>query len=293
MKSFAVTFALCLVTVPVLMESFVLPTAQQKQRQQQHVPQVKVELERSIFYYNSPTLLYSSSIDTIIEEDQPTTNFKSFKSLSFVYTIMAAILFAMPDRTMTQKLATKWGGAAGFGVAAAVARLLHVNHKREGVVLDPVTQKRLIIGLYGFSFLGLLAVPGEAAFLPTALGAMILTGVLNAAKLWGVLVSFAGLGILKAPWKSMQELLQGTLNTMKGLRVTKEAKKRSLTYRNCLLLVLAGMGSSLMEGIFYIRVSPTSLPGFLKFLCSNYSLTTTHAHTHTLVLWISPGKNRI
>jgi len=120
---------------------------------------------------------------------------------------------------------------------------------------------RLSAGLLGFSVMGLFAIPGEAGFFPTAAPAILSSGLITLVRAYGAVVAYAGWkrGIdpneksFFAPQKTARELMEGTQATAKGLLV--ENRKKALTYRNCLLLVLFGMFSSFMEGIFNIRVS--------------------------------------
>jgi len=193
---------------------------------------------------------------------------RRYKLVSLVYASLGATLLFMPDKTLTKKLASKLGGAAGFGVAAGVSRML-LDATTEGRLHSPTT-KRLNVGLLGFSFLGLLSVPGEAAFLPTAGPAMILTAIMTSARMLGVLAAYSGwsMGVianqtngsritLMNPRRAATEIYGGAISSFKNLKVRQETKKTTLTYRNCLLLVSASMFSSLMEGLFYVRVSFT------------------------------------
>lgn len=196
-----------------------------------------------------------------------------YNLLSIVYAFVAATLLLMPDRTLTKKLASKLGAAGGFGVAAALARML-AEATNKGRLHSP-TYKRLNVGLLGFSFLGLSSVPGEAAFLPTAGSAVILAAVMNATRILGVIVSYSGwsMGVvnpvsvqpsdrnvaLLSPKKATEELMSGSFSTFKDLKVQKENKKKSLTYRNFLLLVLVSMVSCLLEGIFCVRYYGSTL----------------------------------
>jgi len=188
-----------------------------------------------------------------------------YKILRLVYAGLAATLFLMPDRTLTKKLATKLGGAAGFGVAAFIAWMLS-DASAQGK-LSHATNKRLSTGLLGFSILGVPSVPGEAAFFTTAGPAIVLSAIMTVARIGGAIVAYSGWSIcvmaqqssgripLMGPRKLLNEITDGITTTFKSLKVRKENRKRSLTYRNCLLLVSASMLSSLAEGIFYIRVS--------------------------------------
>jgi hypothetical protein len=102
--------------------------------------------------------------------------------------------------------------------------------------------------------LGLFAIPGEAGFLPSAVGAMIFSVLLTVVRLYGVALAWkgweygVGAGSLKGLWG---EIVNGTTETVKGLRV--KHQKKSLTYRNVLLLILMGSISSFFDAIFLLR----------------------------------------
>lgn len=176
----------------------------------------------------------------------------------YVFAAMGVLLLLMPDRTMTTLLATKCGGAAGFLMAAGLSYILVGANEHDRLGSD--TYKRLNVGLLGFSVLGLLAIPGEAGFFPTAVPAFILSGLVTVVRLYGVTAAYVGWsrGVDKnetmkfKPKKLLRELYKGTIETVKGLRV--QTAKKALTYRNCLLLVGVGIFSSFMEWIFDLRV---------------------------------------
>lgn len=197
---------------------------------------------------------------------------EKYKMASILYRIIATIFFGMPDKTFTTRLASKFGGAAGFGVASGVSYILSKATGKDR--LGSETYKRLNVGLLGFSILGLFAIPGEAAFLPKALPAMLLSMGASAARLYVAFVSYLGWswGVLQnrpeavvtnkessrmllTPKLALTEILQGMKNSIKGMKVIKANKKKSLFYRNAGLLVLFGMFSSFMQGLFNVRVS--------------------------------------
>jgi hypothetical protein len=172
------------------------------------------------------------------------------------------VLLLMPDRTMTTLLAAKWGGAAGFGIAAGLCHILRGANYHDRLSSD--TYKRLSLGLLGFHLVGLTAIPGEAAFLHEALPAMVLTAAMTGLRGFGCVLAFRG-------WKrgcetavdpsangtwtfhdGARELAKGLKETLLGLKV--QSKKKALTYRNCFLLVCFGIFSSFMEGLFNIEV---------------------------------------
>lgn len=191
----------------------------------------------------------------------------------------------MPDRTLTTLLSAKLGGAAGFGLAAGLCYIL--AHATEQNRLSSDTYKRLNVGLLGFFLVGLLAIPGEAAFAHQASSALALTGLLTLLRACGAAVSFAGWkrgvvgsdkgGTVNPPLKTLQllvtDLFRGTRETLMGiLRV--QNKKKALTYRNSLLLIAACMFSSFMEGLFDIQVST---------LFERERYRTPHSHGTTLI----------
>lgn len=167
------------------------------------------------------------------------------------------LLLLMPDRTLTTLLAAKWGGAAGFGMASGLCYILKGANDHNRLSSD--TYKRLNLGLLGFSAIGLFSIPGEAAFLPEAVPAILLTAVMTLLRAFGCVVAFRGWkrGVVfdDGRWALkgiVGEFTQGTKETLIGLRV--QSKKKALTYRNCLLLVCLGIFSSFMEGLFNIEV---------------------------------------
>jgi hypothetical protein len=183
-----------------------------------------------------------------------------------VWTVRPAGLFLESEFARS----TEWGAAAGFGVAAGISNILKGAVQNDRLSSD--TYKRLSVGLLGFCLLGLAALPGEAAFVAAPGSAAVLFTVL--VKLYGTALSFVGwkrgvIGTVSGsdtdtdnrknntnqgvPRIMLQEFATGLLQTVKGLRV--QNAKKALTYRNCLLLVVGGMFSNFMEGIFDLRVS--------------------------------------
>jgi hypothetical protein len=190
-----------------------------------------------------------------------------------VFGLAGLALLAMPDRTLATLLAAKWGGAAGFLLAAGLCHVLDgANRHGDGDRLASDTYRRLGVGLMGFFGIGLLAVPGEAAFLPEAAPAVGLAALTTLLRAFGLAAAYQGWkrGVLLsrssadggAPSWSVAvaagELARGTKETLRGLRV--QSKKKALTYRNCLLLVCLGIFSSFMEGLFNIEVSFSDPP---------------------------------
>ena len=183
---------------------------------------------------------------------------RAYKLSSILFGCLAALIFLMPDKTLSKKIATKIGGAAGFGLAAGTNYILGGANEQDR--LDRDTYKRLNVGILGFSILGLAGVPGEAAFFPTATPAILTSLFMFAIRIVGAIVAYQGWnrGILPTGSTPLQELLQGTKANFRGVRVKVANKKKSLAYRNCMLLVMFGMFSNFMGGIFDIRVSSSS-----------------------------------
>lgn len=136
--------------------------------------------------------------------------------------------------------------------------ILTLLARREGAYdnnrLGSDTYKRLNLGLFAFMVVGLFAIPGEAGFLSSAIGAIILSILLTIVRLYGVALAWRGweCGVgdnsLKALWN---EIVNGTKETVKGLRV--KDQKKALTYRNLLVLIVVGSVSSFFDGIFLLR----------------------------------------
>lgn len=185
---------------------------------------------------------------------------KLYQIMTYLYGSVGLALWAIPDRTLTIRLASKWGGAAGYGLAAGVSHILAqaAMHDR----LNSDTYKRLNVGLLAFSTLGLVAVPGEAAFAMEPNTAILIAGMAWMVRLLGIPIAYLGWkrGVVTAPSTAakfgpnqmIQELVTGTKATLQGLKV--QHRKKALTYRNSLLLVALAMFSSFMEGIFGLRV---------------------------------------
>ena len=195
---------------------------------------------------------------------------QQYQKLQYAFASLGILLMLMPDRTLTTMLASKVGGAAGFGCAAGLSYILQGANDHDRLSSD--TYQRLNVGLLAFCVLGLLAIPGESAFLPSAGSAMILSLWTTMLRGYGAFVAYAGWKRGVAGIKSdtdeseavnkanactfkpmLNELWSGTKETFRGLKV--KDKKKSLTYRNCVLLVAVGIFSSFMEGLFNIRVS--------------------------------------
>ena len=173
-----------------------------------------------------------------------------------VYTALAVLLFIMPDRTFTARLASKWGGAMGYLLAAQAFKILQGATRAGRLASD--TYKRLNVGLIGFC-LTFWAMPAEAGFLVQKSSRQIMTFLLTASKAFGLVLALTGwqYGVDKEgekffkPAELVSEFSSGCLSTLKGMRV--KAAKKALAYRNLLVMVLMGLASSLFEGIFDVR----------------------------------------
>jgi hypothetical protein len=234
--------------------------------------------------------VYSAAADDIVEsssspreEEGQTTAWiaRGYRMGQYVFGATAAILLCIPDRTLTAQLAAKLGGAAGYGLAAGVSYILAKAAAASKQQLNSETYKRLNVGLLGFSIMGLAAVPGEAGFFYTLAPAMILSAMLLAVHVFGMVVSYTGwkYAVVDVPRMTLvpddptatdranksnstpisseiqqlaKELWRGTKSTVEGCWRVQNTKK-ALTYRNCLLLVLTGCFSHFMDGIFHLR----------------------------------------
>jgi hypothetical protein len=112
-------------------------------------------------------------------------------------------------------------------------------------------------GICGNEF-RLAAIPGEAAFWPLAVTAVLTYVAMTCVKSVGAVVSYWGWRYgTSSPLTPLiiptEELWGGWKSNWRGLRVVD--KKRSLFYRNSLLIVLFSMFSTFMEGISHLRVS--------------------------------------
>jgi hypothetical protein len=205
---------------------------------------------------NSSSIIDSSNDSAIIDSSAKETMAKSYKLSTILFGLLSAWILFIPDATLGKKIASKVGGAAGFGMASGVSNILAGANDRNHLQSD--TYKRLNLGLLGFSVLGLAAFPGEAAYFNTARPAILTSLVMTVAKVFGAVVSYKGwiLGIAKGQTVK-EELVQSIKDNFKGLKVQK--KKYAGAYRNFLLLVFAGLFSTVMEGIFNMRVSSDTI----------------------------------
>jgi len=218
-----------------------------------------LSLEEKRRAHLSSTLGESSAEDDY-DYDRNAQLTKYYEVSQYLFGAMGLLLLLMPDRTMTTLLASKCGGAAGYLLAAGLSYILAGANEHGRLGSD--TYKRLNIGLLGFCVLGLFALPGEAAFLPAFVPAVLLSGLTTSLKVYGAIVSYIGWrrGVEKeigrwpafAPREMLDLLYEGSKETFKGLKV--QDKKKALTYRNCLVIVCISMFSAFMEGLFNIRV---------------------------------------
>jgi hypothetical protein len=127
---------------------------------------------------------------------------------------IAVLLFFLPDKTGGKQLASKFGGAAGFGLASGISYILasppsslqtavassssrsstirRVSTTNTYADTDTNTYLRLHLGLLGFCVLGFGAIPGEAAFCRTAGPAMVAYCAMSCARLVGAVTAFRG-----------------------------------------------------------------------------------------------------
>ena len=188
---------------------------------------------------------------------------RAYQIGKYAFLTAAVGIGAIPDRTLTTFLATHWGGAAGFALAAGTCHILRHAALQDRLRSD--TYKRLNLGLAGFCALGWAAVPAEAAFLHSFYATRVVAALLFLLRIYGAIVAWKGWtqGIVADALPSTNgtaprfgntvttELWNGVKSTIQGLKV--ETPKKALTYRNCLLLVCCGIVSSFMEGLFLIR----------------------------------------
>lgn len=215
-----------------------------------------VSKDHSLVQISNPKnkLLYSTASSSTTNE-APNFLDPLYTIGSYAFGIMGLFVLVIPDRTFASLLASKLGGAAGLGVAAALCRILQNAHRHQRLASD--TYKRLHLGLLVFSGIGLAALPGEGGFVDSVWLCRSLAGGLTIAKSIGVLIGSIGWyrGVAKdgalTVRAGLDELWKGTKETLQGLRV--QDAKKALTYRNYMLLVVFGAFSSFMEGLFYIR----------------------------------------
>jgi len=181
---------------------------------------------------------------------------KRYKTGSILFGLVSVILATMPDRTNAVQLANKYGGAAGYGLAAGICHILRdaASHDR----LSSDTYKRLNVGLFFFCFISLLSIPGEAAFHPQFGPAVLLMMAMTFIKGWGCSLAYAGwkLGVQElngndstTPRQLVGEFGKGIKSTLSGIFNT---PRKGFVYLLYLMLVLAGGFSAVMEAQFYM-----------------------------------------
>ena len=188
-----------------------------------------------------------------------------YKWCKWTFAFASLYLFVIPDKTWTKELASKWGGAAGYGIGSYIFHILNERDLDNDNDVD--FYKRLQLGLAGFCAFGLLALPGEAAFWPSPSMAILSSLLLTFVKLFGLLVSFEGWKKnLDMRWNN--ELWYGWLNNLKSLKVSD--RKKGLFYRNSLLLIWLGIISNGFQSFFQLRVSEKeSFPKLMKSIDSS------------------------
>lgn len=207
---------------------------------------------------NTPALCASSSS---VENEQSDLRrdelIRKYNTGFILFGVVSLILAAIPDRTNTAQLASKLGGAAGYGLAAGTCYILAGATSHDHLGSD--TYKRLNVGLFGSSLLSLVAIPGEVAFHPSFGVAILLLSFMGFVKGYGASVSYNGWrrGVdpesdAWAPAKMIREFLSGVKSTLGGVYNT---PRNGFVYLVCFLLVLAGGFSALMQGMFNMGVS--------------------------------------
>jgi hypothetical protein len=213
--------------------------------------------------YSNPAIERNCALCASIEENDEESDLwcgeltRKYNMCSILFGLVSLILATMPDRTNTVQLASKMGGAAGYGLAAGTSYILAgaTSHDR----LGSDTYKRLNFGLLGSSLLSLVAIPGEAAFHPSFGVALLLTGFMEFVKGFGAIVSYNGWrrGVdpesdVLAPKEMIGEFVSGVKSTLVGIYNT---PRKGFVYLMYFFLVLAGLFSALMQGIFNMGVS--------------------------------------
>ena len=209
---------------------------------------------------------------------------RKYNTCSILFGIVSLILATMPDRTNTVQLASKMGGAAGYGLAAGTSYILAgaTTHDR----LGSDTYKRLNVGLLGSSLLSLVAIPGEAAFHPSFGVAVLLSAFMAFVKGFGAMTSYKGWrkGVdpesdTLAPKEMFGEFVSGIKSSLGGIYHT---PRKGFVYLMYFLLVLAGGFSALMQGMFNMGVSCD----WCGFSLSRASVLTACTHSTPLLCFL-------
>jgi hypothetical protein len=222
-------------------------------KQQQQFSPTRTVLHESS---DSNALVSASSSSSSPKDDARLI--QSYRAASIGCALVSLLLFVVPDFTMNTLLATKLGSAAGYALAAGLCHVCAgaAQHRR----LSSDTYQRLNVGLVTFFGGSLLAMPGEAGFLCVKVPSLIVLPLVTFLRVYGLCVAYTGWkrgvapndGSMVAVSTMTQALWKGFLETAKGLKV--KDRKKSMTYRNILLLILVGVASSCMEGVFNVTV---------------------------------------
>lgn len=185
---------------------------------------------------------------------------KSYVLCKYLFTATSLMIFSTPDRSLGTMLLQQWSGGAGYACAAALWDILHTANANGLQGSD--TYKRLHIGLALFSIINLFAVPGEAGFFLLS-HQRIVFSLLTGIRILGATTALWGWNAsLKKP--ALKELTTGIVGTLKGLRVVD--RKKALSYRNSMLLVVATGISSFLQGRFLLSYQK-------EFLTTNFEIS--------------------
>jgi len=143
---------------------------------------------------------------------------KAYRISAMLHLLSSLTIFIMPNRMEPTLLhrypASKVGGATGFALAAGISYILgnggdprsrdgriplgssgtdtDIDTYPESSSNETTTNKKLHFGIMMFSFIGMLAVPGEASFHPSFQGAMGVFGIMSLARFMSAWVGFKG-----------------------------------------------------------------------------------------------------
>lgn len=185
---------------------------------------------------------------------------KGYMLCKYLFATTSLLIFATPDRSMGTMLLQHWSGGAGYACAAALFDTLQTANAAGRQGSD--TYKRLHLALAMFSIVNLAALPGEAGFFRASQQQQVMN-LLSTIRTLGATVAVAGwISSVKKP--IVKELTSGFVETMKGLRVVN--RKKALSYRNSLLIVLCAGISSFFQGRFLLSYQK-------DFLKSNFEIS--------------------
>ena len=182
---------------------------------------------------------------------------KQYTAGTILFGLVAFILAAMPDRTRGVQLAGKYGGAAGYGLAAGTCYILANDVKNNRLTTD--SSKRLNVGLFFFCLISLFALPGEAAFLPMFGPAVLLMTVMTFIKGWGCNLSYQGwkIGVEEsrglANMTSKQLLGQFARDIASSIKGIFYTPRKGFVYLLLFFMVVLGGFSAVMEAQFYMQ----------------------------------------